>query len=146
MAFRKLGVSDRLELLVRAHTAGGLALWLYDGEPYVEPTISPASSSGEHFDTAAEKRAAALRQAQQQEQPAPRDRPAWQSRFLVEPTPHEIWVIEMILEDPDLDAATIARLCSSTAGGIQMCLSRIYNKAGVKTRAGLIAFLCRGDR
>jgi DNA-binding CsgD family transcriptional regulator len=118
VAYRKLGVDGSLELVAEAYRQNALQLW-----------VAPRSPDKE-----AQPQKPAAR-------PAPK--PAWFYRFPVAPTPFEERLIAALLEDPDISGRALAHRCRSSEGSIRMCLNRIYNKAGVRTRAGLVAALLR---
>jgi DNA-binding CsgD family transcriptional regulator len=118
VAYRKLGVDGSLELVAEAYRQNALQLW-----------VAP--------------RAADKDQAPKQPAPKAAPKPAWFHRFAVAPTPFEERLIAALLEDPDISGRALARKCRSSEGSIRMCLNRLYNKAGVRTRAGLVAALLR---
>lgn len=63
-AYRKLKVTGRTDLIYKAIRQGAFQLWLYSGEPYVEPPPPPAPPPEKpkvKYETAAEKRAAEAR-------------------------------------------------------------------------------------
>lgn len=118
VAYRKLGVDGSLELVAEAYRQNALQLWVTPRTPDKDaPPHKPA--------------------------PRPAPKPAWFHRFPVAPTPFEERLIAAMLEDPDISGSALARRFRSSAGSIGMRLNRIYNKAGVRKRAGLMAMLLR---